>query len=71
MRLKTVIAIALITLGIVVITYSDITFKTRVKPIDVPEVHSETNRRHIIHPMTKVVVLVGGIGLFVVYTKKK
>lgn len=71
MRIKTIITIMLITLGIIVLTYSGITFKTRSKPIDVLGVHITTTKKHFIPPIAGAVMLISGVGLLVVTYKKK
>ena len=70
MRPKTVIAGILIVLGIVVLAYSGITYKTRGKPVDIGPLHVETTKSHFIPPVVGAVVLVGGIMLLVLETRK-
>ena len=69
MNTKT-IAIILIALGIVVLAYSGITYKTRGKPVDVLGVHVETTRSHFIPPVAGALALVGGIVLLLVDPKR-
>jgi hypothetical protein len=64
------IAVILIALGIVVLAYSGITFKTPGKPVDVLGVHIETTNRHFIPPVAGALVLVGGIVLLLVSPKR-
>ena len=64
------IALILIALGIVVLAYSGITFKTPGKPVDVLGVHVETTNSHFIPPVVGALALVGGIVLLVVSTKR-
>ncbi len=64
------IAVILIALGIVVLAYSGITFKTPGKPVDVLGVHIETTNRHFIPPVAGMLALVGGIVLLVVSPKR-
>ena len=59
------IAIFLIALGIVVLTYSGITFRTPGQPIDFFGVHIETTQSHFIPPVAGALALVGGIVLLV------
>ncbi len=66
MSTKTIIAILLVTLGIVVLTYSGITFNTPGKPIDFIGIHIETTNSHFIPPVAGAFALVGGILLLVV-----
>ncbi len=70
MNTKTIIAVGLITLGIVVLAYSGITFKTPGKPIDFLGIHIETTNSHFIPPVVGALALVGGIVLLVVKPKK-
>ncbi|MGD0649815.1 MAG: DUF3185 domain-containing protein [Verrucomicrobiia bacterium] len=69
MNTKT-IAVILIALGIVVLAYSGITFKTPGKPVDFLGVHIETTHSHFIPPVVGALALVGGIVLLVVSPKK-
>jgi hypothetical protein len=64
------IALILIALGIVVLAYSGITFKTPGKPVDVLGVHVETTNSHFIPPAVGALALVGGIVLLVVSPKR-
>ncbi len=59
------IAMILIALGIVVLAYSGITYKTTGKPADVLGVHVETTHSHVIPPAAGAVALVVGIVLLV------
>jgi len=70
MNSRMVIAVVLVTLGIVVLAYSGITLRTRGKPIDLGPVHVETTQRHFIPPAVGALALVGGIVLLVVRNKK-
>ncbi len=70
MSLKRIIAVILVTLGIVVLSYSGITLKTRGKPVDIGPVHLETTQRHFIPPIVGAIMLVGGLVLLVVGNKK-
>ena len=64
------IAIILIALGIVVLAYSGITFKTPGKPVDFLGIHIETTRSHFIPPVAGALALVGGIVLLVAAPKR-
>jgi uncharacterized membrane protein YdcZ (DUF606 family) len=66
MNTKSIVAVLLITLGIVVLAYSGITFTTPGKPIDFLGVHMETTHSHFIPPVAGALALVGGIVLLVV-----
>ena len=70
MRSKMIVAIILIGLGIVVLAYSGITYKTRGKPVDIGPLHVETTNSHFIPPVAGAVALVGGIVLLALNTRK-
>ena len=66
MNTKTVVAVILVTLGIVVLAYSGIVFTTPGKPVDFLGLHIETTQSHFIPPVVGALALVGGVVLFVV-----
>jgi hypothetical protein len=66
MNTKSIVAVLLITLGIVVLAYSGITFTTPGKPVDFLGLHLETSHSHFIPPVAGALALVGGIVLLVV-----
>ena len=66
MNIKTIIAAILITLGIVVLAYSGVTFNTPGKPVDFLGLHFETTTSHFIPPVAGAFALVGGIILLVI-----
>jgi hypothetical protein len=66
MNTKTIIAVVLVALGIVVLAYSGITFKTPGKPVEFLGLHIETTDSHFIPPVVGALALVGGIVLLVV-----
>ena len=66
MNSKTIIAVILITLGIVVLAYSGIAFTTPGKPIEFLGLHIETTDSHFIPPVAGALALVGGIVLLLV-----
>ncbi|MCX5643747.1 MAG: DUF3185 domain-containing protein [Phycisphaerae bacterium] len=70
MKPKTIVAGLLIALGVVVLAYSGITFKTRGKPVEIGPLHVETTKSHFIPPVVGAVALVGGIMLVVLDTRK-
>ena len=70
MSQKNIIAVILIAIGIVVLAYSGITFKTPGKPIDFLGVHIETTHSHFIPPVAGALALVGGIVLLLVNPKR-
>lgn len=69
MNTKTIVAVILIALGIVVLAYAGITFKTPGKPINFLGIHIETTDSHFIPPIVGALALVGGIVLLVVKPK--
>ena len=69
MNTKTIVAAILITLGIVVLAYSGITFKTPGKPVEFLGMHFETTVSHFISPAVGALALVGGIVLLLVKPK--
>jgi uncharacterized membrane protein HdeD (DUF308 family) len=70
MNTKTIVAVILIALGVVVLAYSGITFKTPGKPVEFLGMHFETTNSHFIPPVVGAFALVGGIVLLVVNPKR-
>jgi hypothetical protein len=70
MNTKTIVAVVLIALGIVVLAYSGITFTTPGKPVDFLGMHFETTVSHFISPAVGVLALIGGIVLLFVNPKR-
>ncbi|MGD0253125.1 MAG: DUF3185 domain-containing protein [Verrucomicrobiota bacterium] len=70
MNTKTIVAVILIALGIVVLAYSGITFKTPGKPVEFLGMHIETTDSHFIPPVVGALALVGGIVLLLVNPKR-
>lgn len=70
MNTKTIGAIILVTLGIVVLAYSGITFTTPGKPVEFLGLHIQTTENHFIPPVVGVLAIVGGIVLLVVKPKR-
>ena len=70
MNTKTIVAGILITLGVVVLAYSGITFKTPGKPVEFLGMRIETTDSHFIPPVVGALALVGGIVLLVVNPKR-
>ena len=70
MSQKNIFAVILIVVGAIVLGYSGITYTTRGKPVNFLGVHVETTRSHFIPPAIGAIVLVGGVVLLVVNTKK-
>ncbi|HWY30424.1 MAG TPA: hypothetical protein VNX46_06710 [Candidatus Acidoferrum sp.] len=67
--MKTIVSILLITLGIVVLAYSGLSFTTPGKPIEFLGVHIATTDSHFIPPAIGALMLVGGIVLLIVKPK--
>ena len=63
MNSKTLIAAILVTLGIVVLAYSGISFTTPGKPVEFLGLHIATTDNHFIPPVVGALALVGGIVL--------
>ena len=72
MRPKIIIAIILITLGIVAFAYQGITYTTREKVVDLGpiQVTAEKSKTLPLPPIVGAVALVGGILLLVVGSRK-
>jgi hypothetical protein len=70
MNTKSIVAAILITLGIVVLAYSGITFTTPGKPVEFLGMHFETTDSHFIPPVVGALALVGGIVLLVVKPRR-
>jgi hypothetical protein len=71
MNTKSIIAVALIGLGIVVLACSGIAFNTPGKPVNFLGMTFETNDHHFIPPVVGVLSLVGGIVLLVMRPGKQ
>jgi len=69
MNTKTIVAVILVALGIVVLAYSGITFRTPGKPIEFLGMHMETTHSHFIPPVVGAIALVCGIVLLLVKPK--
>jgi hypothetical protein len=67
---KTLVAIVLIALGIVVLAYSGLSFTTPGKPIEFLGLHVETTESHFIPPFAGAIALGGGILLLVIKPRK-
>ena len=66
MNIKTIVALLLITFGVVVLAYSGLSFTTPGRPIDFIGIHIETTDRHFVPPMAGVISLVAGVILLLV-----
>jgi hypothetical protein len=65
MNTKNLVAIILVTLGIVVLAYSGVTFNTPGQPVDFLGMHIQTTHSHFVPPVVGAIALVGGIVLLV------
>jgi hypothetical protein len=70
MNTKTIISILLITLGIVVLAYSGLSFTTPGKPIEFLGLHIATTDHHFIPPAFGALAFVGGIVLLLVKPRR-
>jgi hypothetical protein len=70
MNFKTMVAVMLITLGLVVLAYSGLSFRTPGQSIDFLGLHLETTVSHFIPPVAGAFALVGGILLLLVNPKR-
>lgn len=70
MNTKSIVAVILVALGIVVLAYSGISFKTPGKPVEFLGIHIATTDNHFIPPVVGALALVGGIVLLVVNPKR-
>ena len=70
MNTKTIVAVLLVALGVVVLAYSGITFSTLGKPVEFLGMLFETTVSHFIPPVVGAFALVGGIVLLVVNPKR-
>jgi hypothetical protein len=70
MNTKTIVAVLLITLGIVVLAYSGLSFKTPGEPVNFLGMHIATTDSHFIPPAVGALMLVGGIVLLLVNPKR-
>ena len=69
MNTKTIVSVLLITLGIVVLAYSGLSFTTPGEPINFMGMHIATTDSHFIPPVVGALMLVGGITLLVIKPK--
>jgi hypothetical protein len=70
MNTKSIVAVSLIALGIVVLAYSGITFTTPGESVNFLGMHFETTDSHFIPPVAGAVALAGGIVLLLVKPKQ-
>ena len=70
MNAKSIGAVILVALGIVVLAYSGITFKTPGKPIEFLGLRIATTDSHFIPPVVGALAIVGGIVLLLVKPRR-
>ena len=70
MNTKTIVAVILITLGVVVLAYAGITFTTPGRPVEFLGMSFGTTDSHFIPPVVGALALVGGIVLLLVKPKQ-
>ena len=70
MNMKTLVAVVLITLGLVVLAYSGFSFRTPGQPIEFLGLHLETTVSHFIPPIAGAFALIGGLVLLLVNPKQ-
>jgi hypothetical protein len=70
MNTKTIVAVILVTLGIVVLAYSGLSFTTPGKPIEFLGLHIATTHSHFIPPIVGAFALVGGVVLLLVKPRR-
>ena len=66
MNTKNMMAGLLITVGVVVLAYSGISFTTPGKPVEFLGMRIETTDNHFIPPVAGALALVGGIVMLVI-----
>lgn len=68
MRTTTIIAVALIVLGIAALGYQGFTYTTKEKVVDLGplEVTSETTKTFPLPPVVGIIALAGGVALLVI-----
>lgn len=70
MNTKTIMAVVLIALGVVVLAYSGISFSTPGKPVEFLGMSFKTTDNHFIPPVVGALALVGGVVLLMVKPRK-
>jgi membrane-bound ClpP family serine protease len=70
MNTKSIISVLLITLGIVVLAYSGLSFTTPGAPLNFFGMHIATTNNHFIPPAAGALMLIGGIVLLVVKPRR-
>jgi hypothetical protein len=70
MNTKTIFAVLLVTIGIVVLAYSGITFTTPGKPVEFLGLHIATTDSHFVPPVAGALTLVAGVLLLIVKPRR-
>lgn len=70
MNAKTLLAVLLVVLGIVVLSDSGVIFMTPVRLVDFLGTHTKTADNHDIPPVVGALSLLGGIGLLLVRPRR-
>ena len=70
MKSKTIIAVTLVTLGIVVFAYLGLSLTTAEQPVYLLGMHIESTARHFIPPAVGTLALVAGIVLLLLEPKR-
>jgi len=70
MRTKTIIAVILVTLGVVVFAYLGLSSMSREQPVYLLGMHIESTERHFIPPAVGTLALVAGIVLLLLEPKR-
>jgi len=70
MNTKTIVAVVLVVLGIIVLAYSGIGFTTPGKPVEFLGIHIQTTDSHFIPPVVGALALIGGIVLLAVKPRR-
>ena len=67
---KSVIAIVLIVIGIVILAFAGITFKTPGKPIQILNFRIATTETHFIPPLVGALSMTAGLALLLIKGRK-
>ncbi len=70
MNTKTIVAVVLVALGILVLAYSGIHFTTPGETVQFLGFHVQTTESHFVPPVVGALALVGGIVLLLVNPKR-
>ena len=65
-----IIAVNLIALGVVVLALSGMLFSTTGQPVNFPGRHFETTESHVIPAVAGVLMVVSGIAMLTVHSKR-